>query len=81
MSELSMAEMESQSVELLPRRETLSIIIVDATAIATARDAQYANAINKNIIGIIDSGNNVVGLHNHVDNYTRFDFLPPVPPT
>jgi hypothetical protein len=65
MSELSIAELDSQSVELLPRRETLSVIIINSTAVAIAHDARDAIAVNHTFVPIVDSNN--TSIHAHVD--------------
>jgi hypothetical protein len=65
MSELSIAELDSQSVELLPQRETLGVIIINSTSIAIAHDAREANAINNTLVPIINSFN--TDIHTHVN--------------
>jgi hypothetical protein len=58
MSELSLAELLAENIELLPERETLSTIVINANNAAIAsgfRDT--AVAINNNRIILIDSGN------------------------
>jgi hypothetical protein len=65
MSELSIAELDSQSVELLPQRETLGVIIINATSIAIAHDARDAIAVNNTLVPIINSNN--TDIHAHVD--------------
>jgi hypothetical protein len=57
MSELSIAELQAESVELLPERETLSVII-NANTTAIAHDAFGALAIGSPIT-VVDSGNTV----------------------
>jgi hypothetical protein len=57
MSELSIAELQAESVELLPERETLSIIINNSTT-AIAHDAFGALAIG-GAVTVVDSGNTV----------------------
>ena len=63
MSELSIAELDSQSVELLPQRETLGVIIINATSIAIAHDARDATAINNTLVPIINSNNTSIRAH------------------
>jgi hypothetical protein len=53
MSELSLAELQAESVELLPERETLGIVIVPQVAIAvgshnTAENVYQVNSDNTN---------------------------------
>jgi hypothetical protein len=67
MSELSIAELDSQSVELLPQRETLSVIIVNANSVAIAHDAHDAVAVNKVFVPIINS--NDTSIHVHADYF------------
>ena len=47
MSELSIAELASENAELLPRRETLSTIVIKSTSIAFADDHSIAVSIDK----------------------------------
>jgi hypothetical protein len=68
MSELSFAELQAENVELLPARETLSTIIIDASNSASAHGfGDTAVAINHNHITVIGSGNGstTVGSFNH----------------
>ena len=53
MSELSIAELASENAELLPRRETLSTIVIKSTSIAFADDRSIAVSIDK--VNIVDS--------------------------
>lgn len=63
MSELSIAELASENVELLPRRETLSTIVIKSTSIAFADDHSIAVSLDKvNIVGSFDDHNIVVML-------------------
>jgi hypothetical protein len=67
-SELSLAELLAENIELLPERETLSTIVINASNAAIAggfRDT--AVAINNNRIILIDSGNGnaIIGSFNH----------------
>jgi hypothetical protein len=71
MAELSLAELQAENVELLPERETLSTIVIDASNSASAHGAfDGAVAINHNRITLVGSGNGntTVGSydHNHV---------------
>jgi hypothetical protein len=68
MSELSLTELQAENVELLPARETLSTIVIDASNSASAHGAfDGAVAINHNHITVIGSGNGstTVGSFNH----------------
>lgn len=66
MSELSIAELASENAELLPRRETLSTIVIKSTSIAFADDRSIAVSIDKvNIVGSFDDHNIVVVLPHH----------------
>lgn len=62
MSELSIAELENEHVELLPERETLSIVVIGQSATAVAGQAFFAKATAVNsanvVIGSFD-GNHV----------------------
>ncbi len=63
MSELSIAELASENAELLPRRETLSTIVIKSTSIAFADDHSIAVSVDKvNIVGSFDDQNIVVML-------------------
>ena len=63
MSELSIAELASENAELLPRRETLSTIVIKSTSIAFANDHSIAVSLDKvNIVGSFDDHNIVVML-------------------
>ena len=54
MSELSIAELASENAELLPRRETLSTIVIKSASIAFANNHSIAVSIDKvNIVGRI----------------------------
>jgi hypothetical protein len=44
MSELSISELENETVELLPERETLSVVIIGQSATAVAGQAFFAKA-------------------------------------
>jgi hypothetical protein len=73
MSELSIAELASENAELLPRRETLSTIVIKSTSIAFADDRSIAVSIDKvNIVGSFDNHSIVVVLPHHSS--------PPMPP-
>jgi hypothetical protein len=64
MSELSIAELASENAELLPRRETLSTIVIKSTSIAFADDRSIAVSIDKvNIVDSFDS--HVIFLPHH----------------
>jgi hypothetical protein len=57
MSELSIAELASEHAELLPQRETLSIIIINSSSIAIAAHS-HSTAVSvdvTNIVGSFDS--------------------------
>jgi hypothetical protein len=71
MSELSMAELQAENVELLPERETLSAVIIETSNTAVARGiGDVAIASNHQHITVIGSGdgNTAVGSYdgNHV---------------
>jgi hypothetical protein len=71
MSELSMAELQAENVELLPERETLSAVIIETSNTAVAHGAfDGAAAFNGQHITVIGSGdgNTAIGSydHNHV---------------
>jgi hypothetical protein len=58
--ELSISELESETVELLPERETLSIVIIGQQATAVAGQAFFAkatasNSANVNIGSVVGS--------------------------
>jgi hypothetical protein len=73
MSELSIAELASENAELLPRRETLSTIVIKSTSIAFADDRSIAVSIDKvNIVGSFDNHSIFVVLPH--------DSSPPMPP-
>jgi hypothetical protein len=58
MSELSIAELQAESVELLPERETLSTVVIDASSTAVARGlGNDALSVSHNHITVIGSGN------------------------
>jgi hypothetical protein len=67
MSELSIAELASENAELLPRRETLSTIVIKSTSIAYAHNHSIAVSVDKvNIVGSFNSHSIVlVGHHHH----------------
>ena len=66
MSELSIAELASENAELLPRRETLSTIVIKSASIAFANNHSIAVSIDKvNIVGSFDDHNIVVVLPHH----------------
>jgi hypothetical protein len=66
MSELSIAELASENAELLPRRETLSTIVIKSTSIAFANNDSMAVSIDKvNIVGSFDNHSIVVLPHHH----------------
>jgi hypothetical protein len=68
MSELSLTELQAENVELLPARETLSTIIIDASNSASAHGfGDVAIASNRNHITLIGSGNGntTVGSYDH----------------
>jgi hypothetical protein len=69
MSELSIAELASEHAELLPQRETLSIIIINSSSIAIATHA-HSTAVAVNVTNIDRSFDSHVNwphywLHHH----------------
>jgi hypothetical protein len=56
MSELSIAELASEHVELLPQRETLSIIIINSSSIAVVTH-DHSTAVAVNVTTIVNSFN------------------------
>jgi hypothetical protein len=71
MSELSMAELQAENVELLPERETLSSVVIETSNTAVAHGAfDGAAAFNSQHITVIGSGNGSTAIgsfdHNHV---------------
>ena len=64
MSELSIAELDSENAELLPQRETLSVIIVDASSTAIAAHSD-SRAISINKVDI-DNSFNTYGHSHHM---------------
>jgi hypothetical protein len=66
MSELSMAELASETAELLPHRETLSTIIIKSSSTAFAHNRSIAVSIdNVNIVGSFNSHSIVSVHHGH----------------
>ena len=66
MTELSMDELQAETGELLPERETLSVVIIGQSANALAGQAFVAKAVAVNNANVaIDSFNNVASF-NHV---------------
>jgi hypothetical protein len=64
MSELSIAELASEHAELLPQRETLSIIIINSSSIAIAAHSHSA-AFSVNVTNIEGSFNTHVNWPHH----------------
>lgn len=54
MSELSIAELASESAELLPHRETLSTIVIKSSSTAIAHDRSIAVSVDS--VNLDDSG-------------------------
>jgi len=66
MSELSIAELASESAELLPHRETLSTIIIKSESTAIAHDRSIAVSVDSvNIVGSFDNHTNVIWVQDH----------------
>lgn len=74
MSELSIAELQAESVELLPERETLSIIEIVNSGSATAVGAVgAATANNTSSVTVVGSANTALGSFN--TNIASFNHL------
>jgi hypothetical protein len=65
MSELSITELQAESVELLPERETLSAIIVEVSQVAVSRapDSFAANVYAGNPITVTNISHSFDGNH------------------
>jgi hypothetical protein len=73
MSELSMAELQAENVELLPERETLSAVIIETSNTAVARGiGDVAVAGNYQHITVIGSGNGNTAVGSFDGNHTFF---------
>jgi hypothetical protein len=73
MSELSMAELQAENVELLPERETLSAVIIETSNTAVARGiGDVAIAGNHQHITVIGSGNGNTAVGSFDGNHSFF---------
>jgi hypothetical protein len=68
MSELSIAELASEHAELLPQRETLSIIIINSSSIAIAAHA-HSTAVAVNVTNIQGSFDSHVNWHHWLHHH------------
>lgn len=57
MSELSLAELQAENVDLLPERETLGIVIVPQIAVAVGSHNTAENVYQVNSDNTVNSGN------------------------